>query len=347
MQNKFFKINGLYIEHSGKVLESNRQFPHVMAITLDPTKNNKIGVIRCVVSRSGDLNAHGNIDRSKLHIISSDNLENFQIKNQLNFINEKEVIESLNKAEFDLQGLEDPDIYFDDETDKLHIYFTMPFRNMNEGGKSLVCLGHAFGDKIESLEMTKPVLRRVGVTAKEVSIAPKNSSGVRYNLIESSKKEGETYYSVIRQAVSTDLGGSWKFGELIFHPKKSKHAWIKGHASPGPLLPKEFIDLGNNKLLGIMNGCGKDTKIGNSTMLADFKIGLFIYDYEVGKIDWVSPNPIIVDSQAGEKGGRGITFASHFVLTGPNEGILYAHVDDSFVRAYTIFADKIKLLLPE
>jgi len=72
-----------------------------------------------------------------------------------------------------------------------------------------------------------------------------------------------------------------------------------------------------------------------------FSVGLFIYDIEVGKIDWVSPEPLIQDSEA-----KTITFASQFVETNNGEGILYAHVDDSFVRAYTLKAEDIKSLLP-
>jgi len=40
------------------------------------------------------------------------------------------------------------------------------------------------------------------------------------------------------------------------------------------------------------------------------------------------------------------TFASQFVETGKGEGILYAHVDDSSVRAYTLRAEMIQYLLP-
>ena len=74
-------------------------------------------------------------------------------------------------------------------------------------------------------------------------------------------------------------------------------------------------------------------------------MGLFLYNYENGKIDWVSPEPFIQDSEA-----KTITFASQVVETGEGggegEGILYAHVDDSFVRAYTLRAEDIKSLLP-
>ena len=41
-----------------------------------------------------------------------------------------------------------------------------------------------------------------------------------------------------------------------------------------------------------------------------------------------------------------ITFASQFIETAPGEGILYAHVDDSFVRAYTLRAAGLEKLIP-
>ena len=117
--------------------------------------------------------------------------------------------------------------------------------------------------------------------------------------------------------------------------------WIAGHVSPGPLLSRSFIDVGPNRLLGIMNGREANKKAGKEIKYGTFSVGLFIYDYEQGKIDWVSPEPLIRDTEA-----KTITFASQFVETKQGEGILYAHVDDSFVRAYTIYAGAIKKLIP-
>ena len=94
-------------------------------------------------------------------------------------------------------------------------------------------------------------------------------------------------------------------------------------------------------MLGIINGREANQIIGKDIKYGMFSVGLFIYDYEKGKIDWVSPDPLIQDSQA-----KTITFASQFVGTTEGEGILYAHVDDSFVRAYTLYAGGIRLLLP-
>ena len=142
-------------------------------------------------------------------------------------------------------------------------------------------------------------------------------------------------------AIAKDMGKSWEYGEVTFHPKEHNIPWIDGHASPGPLLPKTFLDLGEGKMLGIINGREANQKVGNEIKYGIFSVGLFIYDYENGKIEWVSPEPLIQDSEA-----ETITFASQFIETGSVSGILYAHVDDSFVRAYTLNAEAIKSLLP-
>jgi hypothetical protein len=315
-----------YFQHSGKVVVTGNRFKHVMAITLDPRSGNREGVIRCIISREGEEGIAGQIDRSVLHKIKGKSLEHFEI-------GEKNV---------DFLGLEDPDIWIDEKTNLIHLYFTIPLIGKR---KSWIHLGHAFGKDLNNLKMTMPALmanRRGG--AKEVSIAPVNKKGLRYNLVESSDKIKDTCFSVVRTAIAEDMGKSWKFGKIVFHPGKQSARWIAGHASPGPLLPRSFIDVGKDKLLGIMNGCEANKIIKGKTKYGTFSVGLFIYDYEKGKIDWVSPKPFIQDSQAGKV--RAITFASQFVETNPGKGILYAHVDDSFVRAYTLYAEGIRALLP-
>ncbi|OGC58223.1 hypothetical protein A2976_03915 [candidate division WWE3 bacterium RIFCSPLOWO2_01_FULL_41_9] len=331
-----------YFEHPGKVIEVNNKFKLVMAIALDPTTRHKEGIVRCVISREGDLEISGYIDRSELHIIKGDSLEHFVIGERLKMRNEDEVIKQFAGDGWDLIGLEDPDIFIDKTTSLTHIYFTIPFLIKSKGLTS-VNLGHAVGPNLNSLEMTMPVLLadEKNVCAKEVSIAPTNKLGVRYNLVESNDHVDNIWFSTVRVAIAKDLGKSWKFGETVFHPNEHKIPWIAGHASPGPLLPKTFIDPGHGKMLGIINGREANQIIGKDIKYGMFSVGLFIYDYEKGKIDWVSPDPLIQDSQA-----KTITFASQFVGTTEGEGILYAHVDDSFVRAYTLYAGGIRLLLP-
>ncbi|HTK33596.1 MAG TPA: hypothetical protein VL335_03605 [Candidatus Paceibacterota bacterium] len=335
--------NTPYIQHEGKVVETGGKFTHVMAIALDPTLNYKEGVIRCITSREGDVTVSGYIDRSEIWKIKGDSLEKFSIIERLKTNGTDKIIQSLSSEHLEFIGFEDPDIFIDEAMGLTHIYFTLPFLNRKEK-HALVHLGHVVGKDLDSLTMTEPVLLgdpKTYAGAKEVSIAPINSKGVRLNLFESSKKEADFTYSTVRVAIAEDMNKPWKWGDTVFHPKEHGIPWIAGHASPGPLLPKSFIDIGEGKLLGIMNGREANQKVGNQTKYGMFSAGLFIYDYEKGKIDWVSPEPLIRDTEAVT-----ITFASQFIETTAGEGILYAHVDDSFVRAYTLFAERIKKMLP-
>ncbi len=323
-----------------------------MAITLDPRVNYREGTLRCITSREGDIAIKGSVDRSELHKIKGDSLEHFEIGERLIIKNEKEIIDSLIPEGWDFIGLEDPDIWIDPVTDLMHLYFTIPIRppkKLHDSGEKVkVHLGHAVGKDLGSLEMTMLVLMdTVQLSAKEVSIAPVNKKGFRYNLIESRDRQTDITYSVVKVAIAEDMGKPWKYGDTVFHPAEHNISWIAGHASPGPLFSKSFIDVGEGKLLGIINGCEANQKIEEGIKYGTFSIGLFIYDYENGKIDWVSENPFIEDSEAGRSGKRAITFASQFVETGQGEGILYAHVDDSFVRAYTLKAEDLKTLLPD
>ena len=333
-----------YFEHPGRVIEVDDKFSHVMAITLDPTSDNKDGVLRCITSRTGDVAVSGFIDRSELHRISGESLEHFKVGERVKMKNEEKIIYEIGGDEFDFLGLEDPDIFIDGETGLVHVYFTIPIKPPKGTEKVQIHLGHAFGKDIDSLKMTMPALLDEGIadeSAKEVSIAPRNSNGIRLNLIESRDRRPEDTYSIVKVAIAEDMGGKWRYGQTVFHPADHHIPWIGGHASPGPLLPRSFIDLGPNKLLGIMNGREANQKADGKTKYGIFSVGLFVYDYEEGKIDWVSPEPLIRDTEAVT-----ITFASQFVETGPGKGILYAHVDDSFVRAYTLNAEAIKELLP-
>ena len=333
-----------YIQHPGKVVAADDRFKHVMAVTLDPSSKPSRGIIRCITSRSGEIGIKGNLDRSELHLFTGESLEHFLIGERLQIKNSDQIIDSLTQKGWDFIGLEDPDIFIDGETGLVHVYFTIPIKPPKGTEKVQIHLGHAFGKDIDSLKMTMPALLDEGIadeSAKEVSIAPRNSNGIRLNLIESRDRRPEDTYSIVKVAIAEDMGGKWRYGQTVFHPADHHIPWIGGHASPGPLLPRSFIDLGPNKLLGIMNGREANQKADGKTKYGIFSVGLFVYDYEEGKIDWVSPEPLIRDTEAVT-----ITFASQFVETGPGKGILYAHVDDSFVRAYTLNAEAIKELLP-
>ena len=266
----------------------------MMAITLDPNSDYKRGVIRCITSREGDVEIKGYIDRSKLFVVFGDSLERFTVGEELKIKNTEEIVSQLNVEGLDYLGLEDPDIWCDEKTGLLHLYFTMPFISRNKPDEhSLVHLGHAVGKDLDSLEMTTPVLRAPlhdykNARAKEVSIAPLNSKGLRLNLFEGHDKlhEGdEDTYSTVRVAIAKDMGEEWEFGATVFHPGKADIPWIGGHASPGPLFSNDFIDMGKGRVLGIMNGREANKHKGGTTIYGMFSVGLFIYDYENGKID--------------------------------------------------------------
>ncbi len=348
-----------YLQHKGRVVEADNRFKHVMALTLNPRSGNREGVIRCITSREGQIGIRGNIDRSVLYKISGNTLEHFSIGEPLIIKGTDEMIKQLGGDLWDFIGLEDPDIWIDDSTRKMHLYFTIAFISKDRAKEhSIISLGHAEGANLDSLIMTAPVLTADKMNyanhkAKEVSIAPTNKNGIRLNLFESgdrrkdlfyetSKFAEDTSFSTVRVAIAKNMGKKWQWGETVFHPAEHKIPWIAEHASPGSLLPRSFIDVGADKLLGIMNGREASVMLDKIKIAYGiFSIGLFIYNYENGKIEWVSPEPLIRDSEA-----KTITFASHFVETNPGEGILYAHVDDSFVRAYTLYAEGIKALLP-
>lgn len=289
-----------YFEHSGKIIETDINFKHVIAIALDPKSGYKKGIIRCITSREGNIEIKGYVDRSELHKISGDSLEHFTIGEKLEIKNEKEIISQLTEKGWDFIGLEDPDIWIDEKTGLMHVYFTIPIRPPKDSKEKIkIHLGHAFGKNLDSLEMTMPVLMDNGkFRAKELSIAPLNKKGFRYNLIESRDRQKDITYSVVQVAIAKDMGKAWEYGEIAFYSKEHNFSWIGGHASPGPLLPKTFIDVGGGKLLGILNGREVNQKIGNQIKYGMFSIGLFIYDYENGKIDWVSSKPFTMLNRA-------------------------------------------------
>ena len=82
------KIN--YKEHRGKVVEAGTQFEHVMAIALDPRNGYKEGIVRCILSRDGDVSVSGYVDRSALYKAQGNSLEHFTIGEKINIKNQRE-----------------------------------------------------------------------------------------------------------------------------------------------------------------------------------------------------------------------------------------------------------------
>ena len=96
----------LYIQHEGRVINTDKKFTHVMAIALDPRTQYRDGVIRCITSREGDVTVKGYVDRSELYRVQGNSLEHFEISNRLKIKNEKEIIDNLVVDGRDFIGLE-------------------------------------------------------------------------------------------------------------------------------------------------------------------------------------------------------------------------------------------------
>ena len=333
---------------NNKIVETS-MFSHIMAITLNPQSNYTEGIVRCITSREGNVHVAGYTDRSALYKVSGNPFSKLTLDSPLTIVQEEEIIQSLITPGFDYLGLEDPDLWLDESTGTLHLYFTIPLIARDpKVGYSLIHLGHAVGTNLDSLRMTEPVLRASKTdfshsVAKELSIAPLNSQGVRFNLFEGVHKSQKHAHecSVIQAAVASDMGTTWEVMKTVFHPESASIPWIAGHASPGPLLPKSFLDIGEGKVLGIINGREENQIIGEEVHYGMFSTGLCIYNYETATIEWVSETPLIQDIEA-----KHITFASQFIETEPGKGILYAHIDDSFIRAYELRAEELRIALP-
>lgn len=311
-----------------------------MALALNPQTGYRDGVIRCITSREGSVAVSGFIDRSELHLVSAAGAYEYDIGERLFIENEDRAIGPLLPDGYEFLGLEDPDLAIGADG-MLHLYCTIPLVN-RASGKSRIYLGHAEGPDLARLCMTEPALMHPGKTAKEVSLAPQAADGLYRHLIESNASGTErSAYSTVRVAKARGHGLPWEYGATLLHPAKAGIPWTGGHASPGPFLPRSFIDVGEGRLAGFLNGRSHDRVHNEQVVFGTFAVGLFLYDYEHGEICWVSPLPVIEDPEA-----TTITFASQFIETGSGESVLYAHVDDSFVRAYRVTADAVRVLLP-
>jgi hypothetical protein len=325
----------------GQAVDPQGRFKYVMALALNPQTQFEDGVIRCITSREGSVDVSGFVDHSELHVVARTGAHTYEIGERLMIENEDRMIGPLLPDGFEFLGLEDPDLALDGEG-TLHLYCTIPLIN-RATGESRIYLGHADGPDLAQLCMTEPVLMHPGKAAKEVTLMPPSTDGICRHLIESSAPGTDfSAYSTVRVAKAAGFGPPWEFGETILHPATAGIHWVGGHASPGPSLPRSFIDVGEGKLVFFLNGRERDRVENEQVVFGMFSLGLAIYDYEHGELCWVSPLPVVEDADA-----KTITFASQFIQTAPGEGILYAHIDDSFVRAYAVSAEGLRAMLPK
>jgi len=316
----------------------------IMALQFDSWRQTGLGVIRCVRDREGDVSEPGFVDRSHLHLVEAESPYAAEICPPLEIAGTEAVVSGLDEyADRQFLGLEDPTVWRSRESGQMHLYATIPLRDPDSGDVRIY-LGHASGDDLHSLRMDAPVLEpQPGVHsgAKEAVIAPRSTAGHRYNLVESSDSIGDTSYSVLRTAIARDPGDSWEYDDLVFHPAHDGYEWCGGHASPGPLLPQSFVDVGDGKRLGLLNGREPNRRDGDTVRFGMFSTGLMVYDYETGRIEWVSEDPLIRDPAADS-----VTFASAFRQIEADRGLVYAHVDDCAVRVYQIDAESLSSYLP-
>lgn len=312
------------------VLEAGEDFEHIMALHLDPRDETDLAVVRAIESREGRVDVGGFVDRSKLHLVKQRSPLDFEIKDELEIKGIDRYVSELSEDDYEFIGLEDPDIWVDDG--RTHLFYTIALLNRRTKD-TRIYLGHAEGENLQSLEATEPVLGTENKGAKEAAIPRENSRGNRITLVESGDARNGTVYSVLRSAVADDIGEPWEFNELALHPADTEYVydWCAGHVSTGPLLPESFADIGENLQLGFLNGREENTRSDGKDEFGQFSVGLMAYNYETGEIEWVSEEPYIDDPEA-----ETITFASDFDRTNEGQGILYAHVDDSKVKAYEI-----------
>ena len=302
------------------------------------------GIVREIVKREGDVGIPGFVDRSILYILESSNGLEWKQKTELKIKGIEKIIQESKLDNMEFIGLEDPTIW--ENNGIIHVYFTIAYIKKFLGQPySIYYLGHAQGKTLQELVAPKPVLapklEMIGEISgfKEAAISPVLTNNKRINLTESGyfdKVQSESFSTIIA-AEASDMTKPWKFLKTVADPQKMKYEWIQGHLSPAYIFEPDFIRH-KGLLVGIVNGRSPTKLIDSgSKMYGKFKVGLMLFNPETGEIPWISPIPLIDDPDA-----RTITFASDFMQLDDEKGILYAHVDDSFVRAYEINAKDLK-----
>ncbi|MBR9704539.1 hypothetical protein GOV12_03950 [Candidatus Pacearchaeota archaeon] len=334
MKKRLNKAVSMYIK---PVLGTISGKKPIMALTVDKLtlKNKtKFGIARIIKKRKGNPDIAGFLDKSKLIIVNSKDFLKWKKVKNLKIKNIKKIIKDLSKEDMTFIGLEDPDIY--NQKGIKHLYFTIAFKLKNKKGYKIY-LGHAIGKSLNKLIATDPLLNPQGKYVrgfKEISIPKIKYS--KFILTEAQLCNNKNCFSVIEEV--TD---NYKHHHIVLDPRKMKYNWCKGELSPCCFLPKKFLSY-KNLLIGIINGREKSKKLNKKTYYGKFKPGLILFNPKTGEIPWISPEPLFEDPDA-----KTITFASDFVKTSKTKGILYCHVNDSFVRAYEINKNKLKNLLPK
>jgi hypothetical protein len=327
--------------------EDQKDGKRYMALCVDPSSKNPYrGIARQVTERVGNVDIPGYTDRSRLLIVKSQDLLKWDIVGDLRIDGIDEVLEKLGGADKEFIGLEDPDILIDENGTK-HVYFTIPFKHktnsVNDVVKYDVYVGHAEGRSLDHLVSTDPVLGKVNgeiVGFKEICPIPSTNANYRTLLAETFvSRTQEKGFSAIGLARTKTLEGKWTYQKLVHNPETENKEWCAGHSSPCRIFDPSFLKQGRY-LVGIMNGREPTKVIDSQKIYGKFRPGLFLFDSNSGNIVWVDDNHLLEDPIA-----TTITFASDLVYLNDSEAILYAHPNDSFVRAYKINKSRLKKYL--
>ncbi len=326
-----------------------------MALCIDPSSKNPYrGIARQVVDREGDVDVSGYVDISKLVLVESDDLLNWRETGDLKIKGLEKILEKLVKGDRKNKlfvGLEDPDIFIGGDGMK-HVYFTIPFVYERDGNKTNdVYVGHAFGKSLNHLTATDPVLNGINKKIrgfKEICPVPLERNK-RLVMSETSVYKGKSLiyggkdkeYSATGLSQAEDLAGEWKFLKLIHDPEEDPKEWCAGSSSPCRIFDPKILNI-NGSLVGIMNGRELPEITEGKILYKKFRPGLFLFDPKKLEMNWISDEPLLEDPTA-----TTITFASELVQLNKKEALLYAHVNDSFVRVYKLNLNEIRKMLPK
>jgi len=331
---KLKRINNLVSIHSKPVFGTVKAEKRVMALSIDKeTKKPYIGLAREITRSQGTPDQLEFIDESKLIIVKSNDLLKWKKHSDLKIKDIEKIIKKLTENNKYFIGLEDPDIWNEDGIK--HVYFTIAFKYKEKHGFEIY-LGHAQGEDLENLTATLPVLSPIPkkniMGFKEISISPIETTQGRLNLNEVGieDKKNKKDFSAIALTHSRKIGKPFRYVRTVINPQEMPYHWIRGHASPCCFLPEDFLTY-SNLLVGIINGREPSRIVNGEKIHGKFRPGFILFNPKTGEIPWIDSEPFLEDPDA-----RTITFASDFVKTGKDRGILYCHINDSFVRAYEI-----------
>ncbi len=335
---KFKKLNKIvsYSESPCLIKKHHK----LMALTIDKNtlnKKTKYGIAREVTKRKGKVNIQGFIDKSKLIIVKSEDLFKWEKEKDLQIKGIEKQIKKLTKPDLEFLGLEDPDICH--KKRKIHLFFTIAFKKKKEQAFE-VFLGHAKGKDLNNLKATKPFLaphlKKIKTIEgyKEISIFPSK----KYALVE--KGHGTTGTKIALAKIKS-FSKKLKEIKVLLDPAELNYSWCNGELSTGPIIDKKIFQY-KDHLVGFINARSKSKKTKNKTIYSKYKIGLILINKKTHEIPWISPKPLFEDPKA-----KSVTFASDFLNLDKSTGILYAHVDDSFVSAYKINLKELKKILPK